>query len=254
MAMEYRDNARKPVLLEAKGLEFLKTAQSLEDQGVRVILLTHDELPVYEKILEADKAITEQDIENFFSRHTLEPSAVSPRMLRASAEVIVLLPEGLDRFPLRVKSRTVTGVKPLIDKIDEFGRRRRMTLAGQYHGTIANGPVSDRRGSGSEAASEASGEASVGSGRHRVQAGHDGGENGEGRGTRSASRAGTGEGGAREGNGRCAHRVSPEIGQQGMKIPPGAGSQSDARCRSSMVLTRIWSAMGLQTSMATNRP
>jgi hypothetical protein len=58
-------------------------------------------------------------------------------MLRAAAEIIVLLPEGLDRFPLRVKSRSVTGVRHIYDKVDEHGHARRSSsFPGQFHGTI----------------------------------------------------------------------------------------------------------------------
>ena len=49
MALDYRDNS-KSVLFEERGVDFLEDLKKIEDQGVKIVALTHKDIITYQKI------------------------------------------------------------------------------------------------------------------------------------------------------------------------------------------------------------
>jgi hypothetical protein len=132
MALDYSLNRTSykhpPVLLfEAKGIEFLEDLQKLEDQGITLLLFSHSDLAVYERILMGEVK-SDEEIENFFKKHTYKPSDISLRGLRKMAEIIVLLPEELNKLPIRGKKK---GAKSLPDYNDSPQRS-----PGTFHNSV----------------------------------------------------------------------------------------------------------------------
>jgi len=102
MALEYRIGEGM-VLLEERGVDFLSDLQKLEDQGVKIVLFSHRDLIGYQKILRKDVNVSKEELENFLRKHIFLPSQISPRMLRKTAEIIILMPKGLDVLPLNLR-------------------------------------------------------------------------------------------------------------------------------------------------------
>lgn len=131
MALEYREG-EKSILLEQRGVDFLSDLQKLEDQGVRIILLSHENLIPYQELMFSDKTNL-AEIENFFKKHTFLPSKISPRMLRRSAEVIILMPEDLNVLPLSGKTVKKQSIKGLSEKYEQRGEKPWMRFPGRFH-------------------------------------------------------------------------------------------------------------------------
>jgi hypothetical protein len=132
MALEYRDG-NKRILLEQRGLDFLSDLQKLEDQGIRIILLSHENLIPYQKLMFSDNHSME-DIEKFFNKHTFLPSQVSPRMLRRTAEIIILMPEDLNVLPLSSKTTKKQIIKGLSTKQEHQGEKSLwLRTPGRFH-------------------------------------------------------------------------------------------------------------------------
>lgn len=112
MALEYRQGTGNPMLLEIKGVDFLEDLENVEDQNIEVIIFSHEDLATYDRILKG-RIKNPDEIRNFFKKHTFKPSEISPRMLRRSAEIIVLFPKGLNKLPLKKKHVKKQKVKPL---------------------------------------------------------------------------------------------------------------------------------------------
>lgn len=131
MALEYRYHD-KPILLESNGADFLESLLTLEDQGIRIVLFNHDEVRTYQKIL-ANKIKNPTEIKNFLDSHTYSPEQISLRGLRKAAEIVVLLPEGLDYLPLSKYKKT--GIKSQSEN-PSFGKHERLLSAtGSFHGS-----------------------------------------------------------------------------------------------------------------------
>ena len=117
-------------MLEERGVDFLSDLAKIADQEISLILLSHEDVGTYERMR---KGLVKQseEVENFFGRHTFDPRAVSPRMLRRAAEVIVLLPEGINRLPL--SRARFKGVRPITEKPKHRELHKPIRGSGGFH-------------------------------------------------------------------------------------------------------------------------
>jgi hypothetical protein len=131
MALEYR--LGKSVLLEQKGADFLSDLQKLEDQGIKIVLFSHENLIAYQKLRCTEH--NEEDVKRFLVKHTFSPFQVSPRMLRRSAEIIILMPEQLHVLPLDTATIKKQGMQECSLK-DHHQKKDRFKPPGQFHERI----------------------------------------------------------------------------------------------------------------------
>ncbi len=129
MALEYRME-KKPVMLEERGIDFLSDLAKIANQGISVILLSHEDAGTYERMRKG-RVKDNQEIENFIVRHTFDPRNVSPRMLRRAAEIIVLMPEEINRLPL--SHITLKGVRPISEKPKHREYHKPIRGGGGFH-------------------------------------------------------------------------------------------------------------------------
>jgi|GEM_PF-4065465 len=136
LALEYRfERQSKPVLLEQRGLDFLADLRKLADQKIKLAILSHRDLLAFQKIF-TSKNFNKKEANAFFANRTYSPLTVSPRMLRRSAEIIVIMPENLNVLPLTIGNIK----KQAIKAIQEKGRHQdkvEFKLPGLFHAKLA---------------------------------------------------------------------------------------------------------------------
>jgi|GEM_PF-2499593 hypothetical protein len=128
MVQEYATD-KKPVIFEQRGVDFLEDLQKLDDQGVRIMLLSHIDLIQMGKIKVGE--VKGEEARNFLESRTHRPSKVTIRNLRSAAEIAVLMPEDMPTLPLRQKTIKKHPIQCI------YKRKREGYMPGQFHEKVA---------------------------------------------------------------------------------------------------------------------
>lgn len=114
------DPENRNLLFEQRGIDFKTDLENL-GAGVKIILISHNDLPIYSSFLHKDGTVKPlegkilEDYKNFLENRTYPASQIPLRSLRSAAEIIVILPENINKLPLHTRAR-VQKVTPLKDR------------------------------------------------------------------------------------------------------------------------------------------
>lgn len=126
MAMAYSGAGTHP-MMRMKGLDFIEDLRRM-NQDVQIVMLDHDDVADYERILH-QYVQDPESVEGFFRNRMRSVDDVSLRELRKAAEIVVFLPEGQNHIPFKRKHIDIRTAKT---------KDGHAVAAGKFHTTQVN--------------------------------------------------------------------------------------------------------------------